>query len=271
MMGYGFVSLVAVMLWNINSHISFYLVNRKLTESDAGVYFAYLRLAQTIFMIGNAAWAVLLVHVARRWETGCRVIALYILETAYKAIALAIMTLTIIVYVTSPWWTVLLKPEYRPGIVIVGPLLMSFQVLVNMAFMTMLAKIHERPSVIVLTAALGGVANVLLVYCWIDRGILGAAYGAAFGMLTGVGIVCILYPLLSKTKLHLTTYAMIIIPLLLLLPKIWCSVVWVMILISVIFSPFVFDKEQKKDLIDGMKQMLSRARAALAIARRKNE
>ncbi|MCP4376566.1 MAG: hypothetical protein GY794_10395 [bacterium] len=258
---FGLISVLGTALWCANSYISFYMLfrNQELNKSQAGVFFVFMRLAHPVVLLANAAWAVLFVHVARRWESGQRDNAMDVLETAYKGIAMAIMTLAVLIYATAPYWVLILKSQYHCGVELVGPLLMSFLSVAFMALLTMTARLRERPAVIAAAAILSGVANVFLGSIWIGQhGVTGAAYAAGVGMFVGVGVVSIVFFLLSRVRLHWSTILVLLLPAVLLVPS-WAAwtvaIGWALFLGVMLTTPLVFTRDQKKALVASAKNI----------------
>ena len=253
---FGLISVLGTALWSANSYISFYMLyrNQGLSKSQAGVFFVFMRLAHPVVLLAQAAWAVLFVHVARRWESGQRDKAMDVLETAYKGIALAIMTLAVIVYATAPYWVLILNSQYRRGADLVGPLMMSFLSVAFMALVAMIARLHERPAVIAAAALLSGGANLILGSLWIKQyGVTGAAYAAGVGMFLGVGIASGAYLLTARIRLHWSTITVLLLPAILLLPPWAAAVGWTVALAVMLTTTLVFTKDQKETLIAGIK------------------
>jgi O-antigen/teichoic acid export membrane protein len=253
---FGLISVLGTALWSVNSYISFYMLysHQELSKSQAGVFFVFMRLAHPVVLLAHAAWAVLFVHVARRWESGRRDKAMDVLETAYKGIAIAIMTLAVIIYATAPYWIRILKSQYHCGVGLVGPLMMSFLAVAFMALMTMVARLRERPAVIAAAAMVSGAANVLLANIWIEQyGVIGAAYASGVGMFIGVGLVSVVFLLASRVRLHWSTLGVLLLPAILLLPA-WAAVAgWGGAVAVMLATPLVFTTDQKKTLIAGVK------------------
>jgi len=255
---FGLISVLGTAIWSANSYISFYMIcsHHELDKSSAGVFFVYMRLAHPVVLLSQAAWAVLFVHVARRWESGLREKAMDVLETAYKGIALAIMTLAIIVYATAPYWVLILKSQYHPGVELVGPLLMSVLSVAFMALMTMIARLRERPAVIAAAALVAGAANIILGNIWIEQhGFLGAAYAAGVGMFVGVGLVSVIFLLASRTGLHWSTITVLPLPAILLLPPWLAAAGWSVAVVVMLTTPLVFTKDQKRTLLSGVRSV----------------
>ena len=253
---FGLISVLGTAIWSANSYISFYMIcsHHELDKSSAGVFFVYMRLAHPVVLLSQAAWAVLFVHVARRWESGLRQQAMDVLETAYKGIALAIMTLAVIAYATAPYWVLILPSRYHSGVELVGPLMMSFLSVGFMALMTMIARLRERPAAIAAAAMAAGAANIFLANMWIGQyGVVGAAYAAGVGMFVGVGVVSLAFLLVSPVKLHWSTLAVMVLPAMLLLPS-WAAIcVWSAAIAVMFATPLVFTNDQKKSLIAGVR------------------
>ena len=247
---FGLVALLGATLWNWAIYLSFWLTSKVCGTALGGVYHALLSLGQPVLFAAEAIWAVLFTHVAKRWESGQRATALRTLETAYKAVALAMMTLTIAVIAAAPIWVRVLPERFRAGQQLLPGLMMFFQVVIHLALMTILAKLHERPAVIAV-AALGSIAaNVVLALHWLPAyGPRGAALAAGVGTYAGSGLVTVAYLLICRVKLAWSTYAILAAPALLLLPVWIAAAIWACVLAAGAFSPLLFTASQKQLLL----------------------
>jgi len=260
---FGLVSLVGSLLWQGAGYISLFLTNRQFGPAAGGLFGAFLLLSQTALFVGNAAWAVVFSHVTRRWESGQQAVAIFVMETAYKAICLVIMTLTVAVYITSPLWVRILPPSYREGIVLLGGQLMFFQVISNLALMTMIAKLQERPSMIALAALAGGAANAVLAIWWMAghsaaEAAAWAAWAAGVGLYVGGGVVTLAYFLIARVKLSGGTWILLACPALLLLGY-WAAAVWAVVLAVALLTPLVFEPRQQRLLASYVRNLFAMA------------
>ena len=123
MVRFGLVALVGTTLWNWAGFFSFVLTNKHFGQAQSGVFSAFLGLCQPAVFLADAAWAVVFSHVARRWEGKDRPAAMFTLETAYKAVATATMSLTVLVQAASPLWLRLLNERWRQGAALLPGLL----------------------------------------------------------------------------------------------------------------------------------------------------
>ena len=132
--------------------------------------------------------------------------------------------------------------------------MMGFLSVAFMALMTMIARLHERPAVIAAAALLSGAANIILGFAWIGRhGVTGAAYAAGVGMFIGVGAVSVIYLLAARAGLHWSTFAVLLMPAVLLLPPWAAMAVWTAAVAVMLATPLVFTRDQKRMLIAGIK------------------
>ncbi|MCK4601329.1 MAG: hypothetical protein KAU28_02610, partial [Phycisphaerae bacterium] len=246
---YGLPALFGTLLWQFSWYVSFWLTNKKYGKEYGSVYSIFLLLGQPIVFLANAAWAVIFTHVARRWESGQRQTAMFVLEAAYKAVAVVMMTLAIMVYASAPLWVKILPEKYHQGQELLGGLLLFFQALTHLAIMTMLAKLMERPIVIALAAAAVLAVNVTLAGMWMGgdaaAGMIAASRAAGVGMYVGAGVVAIGYFIATRVKLHVSTYFVMASPALLLLDVRVAAVIWAAILAAATLTPWLFDPRQK--------------------------
>ena len=256
--GFGLVSLPGGMLWQGATYVSFWLTHLKYGESSAGVFFVFLRLSQPILALANAGWSVVFTHVARRWERGSTDEAISVLQMVYKAVVMVLMSITVVAYATSSLWWKILDSKYVEGLDLIGGLLMFSQTVANLALMTIVAKLRERPIVIAISAIVGIAANVGLALAWMPvYGSYGAAMAGGVGMFVGSGVVTVAYLLWARVRLHAGTWLMFITPALLLLPRTHAVAVWVCLCLLAIFSPHILSAVEKRLLVRSVSRTLS--------------
>lgn len=250
---FGLIALIGGLLWQGAGYISFQLINREYGKAVSGVFYVFLLLSQLVAYLANSAWAVIFTHVATRWENRQRQAAAFVLTTAYKAVAVAIMTLGILVVVSAPIWVRAIPDRYAGGRVYLPGMMMFFLALNHLALINILARLHERPLVIALVALAGGVANFLLARLWMPTwGPNGAAWAAGVGMYAGGGAVAASYLLAKRVKLSAGTWIVQALPGL-MLPAIWApawvvGIAWCVFLAVAAFTPWIFDRSQKEAL-----------------------
>ncbi len=269
---FGLIALVSNVLWNLLGYVSYYLTHRRFGEQAGGTFQAYMRLlGQPVMALSSAAWAVVFTHVVRRWEadrqvgsdSGSGADAFETLQTAYKAVGLALMTVGVLLYVTAPLWVRIMPVEMvEVGRSLVPGLLMFFQSLAHLALLTMLAKLRERPAVIAMAAVVGAAANVALALWWMPaHGPAGAARAAGVGMYVGGGAVAAGYFLLTRLRMRRGTYLVLAAPALFLLPVVIVGPLWAAVLIAAWLTALVFSGREKDRLVSAAKDMLSRGRS----------
>lgn len=261
---FGFVGMIGALVWLGAGYVSYFMALRQLGAKNAGMFHVMMKLAQPLLFLATAAWAVIFSHVAKKWESNDREGAIYTLETAFKAITLVVMTLTVVLYVAAPIWVRILQVEYRCGYYCLPGLLMFFMAISNLTILGIPAKLHERPIVIALAGLAGGGLNALLASMWMPSlGIVGAAQAAGVGMYFGGGLVMLVYLQASNTRLHDSTYFLLATPALLLLPSYVVGPVWILMLTVCIFSPWFFDVGQKQLLRNSATKLADSARRIL--------
>jgi hypothetical protein len=265
------VATAANLLWLGAQYVSFLLTYARGAELEAGVYHAFMHLSQPVLVLANAAWAVVLTHVAARWESRDPQPALATLETSYKAVAAGMMTLAVAALAAAPLWVRLLPLWLRRGLPALPGILMFFQAVVHLGVMTMLAKLREQPFVIVLAAAAGGAANAALGALWVDRFSWageGAAWAAGVGMYAGSAAVALAYFALARIRLRPATYAVMLSPAVLAsamwLPTWAPAAIWLGLCAAGAASGLLFSAAERAHLRDGLRRLgdLLRGRAA---------
>jgi len=254
---FGFVAMIGNILWLVAQYISFQLTNRQCGKEEAGVFNAFLQLSQVVLLISNAAFAVVFAHAARRWEASSHEAAMATLETSYKAVTLAMMALTVLIYATSAVWVRALPLKYYVGLKLLAGLLMFFQAVSNFSLLTAVARLRERPIAIAFGALAGGAANVVLAVWWAPRfaySPAGAAWAAGVGMLVGSLAVSVVYFLAAGVRIHPGTYLLMACPVLLLLPTWAMSALWAAVIVAAVATPLLFDRHEKHVLVDVLKR-----------------
>lgn len=245
---FGLAGMIGALLWQVSGYVSFTLVYQWRGEQSGGVFHVMNKLTQPLVVLAGAAWAVVFSHVAKQWETDKKT-AMATLELSFKAIAITVMTFTIAIYAASPLWIKLLDDRYRVGLLYLPGLFTLAVGISNLTMLTIPAKLHERPIVIGLGAVSGVALNILLAALWMPRwGEVGAALAAGVGMYFGGGIVMFVYLLATNVNLRDSSYFILALPVLLLLPIHILAPLWAIILAICIFSPWIFSNAQKSQL-----------------------
>lgn len=252
---FGVVGMLGMFIWQAAMYVSYFMVLYRYGEVSAGGFWVIMQVSQPLTFLANAAWAVVFSHVAKRWESNDPEGAMFVLETAFKAIMIAIVTFTVLLYTTSGLWIRLLAPRYQYGVEYVSGLVTFFLAISNMSMLTILAKLHERPAVIALAAITGAALNGLLAALWMPAwGEVGAARGAGVGMFFGGGLVMLVYLLASGTRLQDSTYFVLATPVLLLLPTWLAGPLWAVLLPACLLTDRVFNARQKQVLSDSVQK-----------------
>lgn len=259
---FGVVGMLSMLIWQAATYVSYFLVLHRYGEVSAGGFWVIMQVAQPLVFLANAAWAVVFSHVARRWETGDRRGAMFVLETSFSAIMLALVTFTVLLYSTSGLWIRLLAPRYQYGIDYFSGLVTFFLAISNMSLLNILAKLQERPVIIALAAVTGSALNVLLAVLWMPHwGEVGAARGAGVGMFFGGGLVMLVYLLSGSTRLRDSTYFVLATPVLLLLPAWLVGPLWAVLLPVCLLTNRIFSARQKTVLADAFAKGFQSLRA----------
>ncbi len=249
---FGLVAMIGNVLWLVAQHVSLYLTNQNYGKEEAAVFSAFLQLSQGVLLVSASAFAVVFAHVARRWEAFSPSAAMGTLETAYKAITIAMMAMTILILAAGPLWVRVLPSTFYEGLPLLGGLLMFFQSISNLSLLTSVARLREHPIVIAFTALAAGVANVLLVLWWLPRydyGPAGAAWAAGVGMMAGGTAVTLVYFLLAKVRVQPVTYLLMGCSLLLLLPVWIATAIWAAVILLALITPLLFSRQEKRTLV----------------------
>lgn len=246
---FGLVSMVGTFLFLGAQYVAYLMTYLRLGGKAAGPLLVFMQLAQPVTFLASAAWSVLFAHVARRWESRDRRGAMYVLETAYRAIVLAVMTCTVLLYVSSPLWIRILDQKYQYGHYYLSGLLTFFVTVSNLTLLTALAKLHERPIIIALAALAGSAFIAMLAELWMPPWhVVGAARAAGVGMFFGSMLVTLVYLQASGTRLQDSTYFVLGTPILLLLPAWILGILWALVLPVCLWTHWLFTARQKQIL-----------------------
>ena len=253
---FGVIAMVSNLIWLSVGYVSFWLTSKGGgRESEGANVLFFMKLGQPITYLANAAWVVVYTYVARQWERRQRDEAMLVLDTAYKALCLIMMTVTVAVYLASPLWVRLLPVGWQAGQPLLGGVLLFYQMLVQLALLNILASLNERPIAFALAGIAAGAVNVALALVWMPlfaARSIGATWAAGTGVFVGGVAVTVAYLLLTRTKVRAGTYAVLVAPVL-LLATVWTPVwvvaaVWAVVLVVAIGSPWIFTVEQKQIL-----------------------
>jgi O-antigen/teichoic acid export membrane protein len=248
---FGLAAMIGTFAWHAAGYVSYLMTYLQFGGNAAGPLLVVMQLSQTVCFLVSAAWAVLFSHVARRWEHDDRRGAIFVLETAYKAVSLTLITLSVVLYVTAPLWIRMLHVEYQYSRFYLSGMLTFFVTVSNMTLLTILAKLHERPGIISIAALAGAAFNAVLAAWWMGPmgwHVVGAARAAGVGMFFGGGIVTFVYVQALGTRLHKGAYFVMAAPALLLLPAWVAGPLWAAVLAVCALTPWMFTERQRKVL-----------------------
>ena len=262
---FALISLVAYLVDSGARYVSYFMTHQAYGPDVSGKYQGFLKLSQPMMLIASASWAVIFSFVARRWEAGRREKALETLETAFKAVAMVTMTMTVVVLVSRPLWVYVAPSAARGMADVVGGQLLLYQSLTSLALMAMIAKLRERPAVIALVGLAALALNVLLARWWMGlAGPVGASWAGGVGMYVGGGAVAAAYMLATRTRVQFSTWAIMASPGLLLLevglPAWTVLVVWAGVCAAAVWTNLLFTHAQKRQIVGGIKSVRDRAR-----------
>ncbi|MFP4052585.1 MAG: lipopolysaccharide biosynthesis protein [Phycisphaerae bacterium] len=230
LLGFGWPITLAALLGLVTQYASFYLAYRRFGETKAGVLWFFVQLSQPVLLVGQAAWAVILTHVTSRWEHGRREEAMVLLGASYKAISLALLAVSTVVYLTASWWVQLLPGRFQGGVVFLPGLLAFFQMLTSLAVVNILARIHERPALLGVMSLATLAGNASLAWWWMGpMGIEGAAWAAGTAGVTAGLLVGGIYVYRSGARLGAAVYVLLASPALLMAPA-WVTAAAVTVL-----------------------------------------
>jgi len=258
---FGLGAMTAALCLAAAQSVSLTIVNRFHGKAAAGVYALFAQLSQPMYFMACAAWTVLLTHSAARWERGDRQGAVSRLQTGYKAVAAASMTLAVVLLAAAPLWLQLLPASFRSGGALLGGLLMFFQSLTHLAVVNIVARLHERPAAAAASMGVGAVANAVLAWWWLGAaGPAGAAWAAGVGMYLGAGAVAVGYLLITRTRLQVSTWLVMAAPALLALAVRWPlwapAAAWAVVLAVSLATGRLFSAEEKHILVGGLRRLV---------------
>jgi O-antigen/teichoic acid export membrane protein len=262
---FALLALAGGELWVIANYISFFLTSQALKEIHGGVFNLYRQLAEPVAFLSAAAWTVVYGHVARRWEGGRRNEAVFNLQTAFKAVALGTMTLTVLLQAASPLWLQVLPERWRQGegAALLPGLLLFYQMAGNLGLLNMSAWLLERPALTLMPPAAAVAVNLLLAAWWMPaHGSAGAAWAAGAGMAAGGGLSALACLLLSRLKLSASTYFLLLSPGLLLLAGLspWAPpAAWGAVLLTALATDWILGRDQKAFLRSAARRAVGRS------------
>ena len=245
---FGFLAMVATLTWQVGNFLSRWMTNRFHGPAEAGIYSAMQTFCQPAWVFSGIIWGLVFSHLASHWESNNRHAAVRMVNLTYKAVVLVLMSGTVIVLVTGPWWGLLLGERYRDGLTLLAGLLMFYQCSANLGLASMVAKLREKPIVIAVIIVIGVGVNAVLGRMWIpgaENGALAAARAAGIGMLVAVALGTV-YLVGTGFRVHPATHLLAFSPALLLAPPVYVACAWVAVLVVAAFTPLVFTAREKR-------------------------
>jgi len=250
LLGFGLLSMLGVLAWNVGSQVSAWCIHRYHGREVLGLYAPYHKLCQPAWILSGVCWGLVFSHVARHWESGLRAASVRMLNLTYKAVVLALTTLTVLILATARWWWVVLPESYRPGLALLPGLLMFYQCSANLGLAGIAAKLRERPLVIVGVVAAGVGVNAVLAWLWVPAGgAVAGARAAGIGMLAACAAGAV-YLLASRFGAHPAGHVLALAPAALFLPAGWVAAGWAGFLAVAVLSPWVLSSWEKRALLD---------------------
>ena len=246
---FGLPALAGQLAWLGAPFVGYVVVNRRIGGDQAGVFASWMLLAQVAYFAANAAWQVVHSHAARQQEDDAEA-AMARLRTSYKALALLWLAASVALYLAEPLWVHVLPAEYRPGRGLLGGLLMLYAAMTQMAILTMIARLMERPAVIAWSAAAGGAVSAVLAWWWTPAHGVGveAAWAGGVGMLFGGSAAAAAWFALRRVRVGARIYVVLLSPAILLAGP-WLSTVCLLVLAAVaIFTPAIFSREERQEI-----------------------
>ena len=247
---FGFVAMLATLAWQAGNFLSRWMTNRFHGPAEAGVYSALQTFCQPAWILSGIIWGLVFSHLASHWESNKRWATVRMANVTFKAVVLVLMTGTVLVLATGRWWQLLLAEGYRrEDLRLLAGLLMFYQCSANLGLATMVAKLRERPIVIVGIFAVGVAVNAVLGWLWIPTGgALAAAQAAGIGMLTAVALGTV-YLLAAGFRVHPAAHVLALSPALLLAPMPYAAAAWGVVLVAAAATPLIFTAREKLMLI----------------------
>lgn len=175
LLSYGVVAMSGAIIWEFGSQVSAWFVKYHLGLEKLGVYGAFRQMSQLAWGMAGMAWGLLFSHVASLWESRRRSRALRVMNLSYKLVVLVMTTASVLVLVTAPAWTLLLRESFRGDLSLLAGLLMFYQCAANLGMAGIVAQLRERPAVTVAIVSAGVLTNVALAWAWVPQWGLGGA------------------------------------------------------------------------------------------------
>jgi O-antigen/teichoic acid export membrane protein len=245
LLSYGIVAMSGALIWEFGSQVSAWFVKYHLGLEKLGVYGAFRQMSQLSWGVAGMAWGLLFSHVANLWESRRRAKALRVMNLSYKLVVLVMMTATVLVLVTAPAWTLLLRESFRRDLSLLAGLLMFYQCSANLGMAGIVAQLRERPAVTVLLVSAAVLANAGLAWAWVPHeGMGGAAQAAGIASFTAT-LMGVLYMLMKQPSLHVSGHLLALSPIILLLPGPIPALLWGGVLIVVVATRLVFSRQEK--------------------------
>ena len=255
-------------VWGLPSTITWRLLildfpiwylNRKVGPGAAGVYQAYLTVANTIFFLSVPFWSVMNIHAVRSWVQARYEQTRSTVEVGFRAFSLLLLTICLVLTLAAPLLRYVFSADFAAGAHYVRLLCLPALLAANFGLVHLLSHLLERPGLKVLALTFGVFVLLIAGYFLIPAyGITGAALSGALGL--AVATVLGLIMLASRRyRLSAPSWIVLACPALLLISNHYLLVAsFIVLMLVVVFSPLFFSAPEKRYLIDSCRDALTR-------------
>ncbi|HNX26352.1 MAG TPA: hypothetical protein PKK48_02995, partial [Phycisphaerae bacterium] len=248
---FGFVGLMGTTVWLIVTFVSYYLTYLTDGRAVAGRYTVMLRLAQPIYTLAIAIWAVIYTHTAHTWQHGDKKFAMERMDVMFRRVMAMVLVGGWAIILSEPAWSRILGPKYCGAGGYLPGLLMMFAAMSSVLSLFTWGRILGRQWSIVIAGAAAVVLNVAAYYAF-ERFFITKMFSslsAGVGVFAGSVMMTVFYFTHWKIKISIRSAVMLLLPAIFLLSNgianSLCAAA-----ITLVMCYFAFTPAERKRLFD---------------------
>lgn len=246
---FGFVGLIGATTWQVVTFVSYYMTYITEGKGVAGKYTVMLRLAQPVYTLAIATWAVVYTHTASAWQHGERKLASERMDVMYRRVMTLVMLGGWTIILSEPIWSRVLGAKYCGAGAYLPGLMLMFAAMGGILCQMVWARIFDRQWAFVITGFAAGVLNAAAYY-WLRKigAPMFASLSAGLGVYAGSVLMTVFYFSRWKISISPRGAAMMLLPAMFLISGPLNNIL-LAAAVSATICYFAFTPDERKNLL----------------------
>jgi O-antigen/teichoic acid export membrane protein len=209
---------VGATAWQVVTFVSYYLTYITRGQDAAGEFTVMLRIAQPVYTLALATWAVVYTHTASAWQQGERQMATERMDMMFRRVSMMVMLAAWAIILSQPIWSRILGAKYSGAAEFLPGLLLMFAAMSNVLCLMTWGRILGCQWSLVVAAVAAGVFNVAAYYGLRKLGgVEFSSLSAGVGVFAGSVLMTVFYFARWKIKISWRSALMLLLPAILLI------------------------------------------------------